>query len=102
MVLHEFLYIMFFSVYPLSLSIIYGLHIEVVIFFLHILYPFFVTLPLFLHFFNILCIVYLTLETYQRHFFFESTKFPGSFSMKSVLYAMRPNSVFFNLIVVGV
>ena len=69
MVLLEIFYVIFFSLYPLTLSIVYGLHIEIVIFFLHLLYPIFVTLPLFLHYFNILCIIYLTLETYQRHFF---------------------------------
>jgi len=69
MVLLEIFYVIFFSLYPVTLSIVYGLHIEIVIFFLHLLYPIFVTLPLFLHYFNILCIIYLTVETYQRHFF---------------------------------
>lgn len=70
MMINQSLYLIFFLIYPLGLSISYGFQLEILIFFLHMLYPVFVTLPMILHCFNILCIVYLTTETYHRQFFF--------------------------------
>ena len=71
MMMHEALYIIFFSMYPLGVCISYGFNIELLIFFLHIFYPLFVNLPMFLHLYNILCILFLTNEIYFRYFFFQ-------------------------------
>ena len=71
MIIPQSLYLIFLSLYPLGLSISFGLQIEILIFFLHMLCPVIVTLPMILHCVNILCIVYLTTETYHRQFLFQ-------------------------------